>query len=104
MKTEKVFAYLHLFNFVEKNLPLTLKAVKEYDGYGVDCYICRSNDRGGWFSGPPKIAVIFEHTITLYHPEYFSDIEDLLRRYESIYHRETTLRYYDEAPQLPPSP
>lgn len=40
-------------------------------------------------------ALVYERVIELHHPQYFSDFENLILRYEQHTGEEVTLRYWE---------
>lgn len=87
--------YTALFNFLRDAgvLPATLEAYSKRDDYGLVQYIILP---GNWlrqliFGPKHRIACVYEETVDLYRPEYFSVFKDMLRRYEHATGREATL-------------
>lgn len=100
MKTIRETSQDSLWNFIQAHLPASLRAEKIMWGYGHKCFVYASSYRRGIVSrffeceGDPVAEITFD-TVELYHPQYFSDFEDLLRRYEQKQDgRSTTLRFW----------
>ena len=101
MKIISTFNPPNLFLWLSRNLPSSLRAMAVPQGYwqchciyNVSHAPSRLSNILGQNKGDP-IAEIYGTEISLYHPQYFSDFEDLLRRFEAETGCETTLRYWD---------
>lgn len=109
MKIERQIESPKLWTFAREHLPRGLVAANYIIGYGrvAGIYAIRPEDKPGFFARmmafTPRdpIAEIHGATIFLYHPEYFSDFEDLARKYESETGYEVTLKYW-QAPKDAP--
>ena len=99
MKIERNTKSPDLFEWMKQNLPSSLSAGKNGEGYGYGYYIY-AGSAPVFFRGNP-IAEIHNSTIVLFHTNYFSDMEDLGRKYEQETGYEVTLRYW-QAPKDTP--
>ncbi len=100
MKTVKNTNGSRLFNFISKECPSSLKCESIAWGYGELNVIYREGYKRSLIarfleSRGDAIATVFFDEVTLYHPEWYSDFEDLLHKYEKMYKVETTLTYWD---------
>jgi len=71
----------------------------DYSWYYVICPVgCGSSF---WDCGNPKVVIahLGENYIRLAIPSYLSDMEDLVRKYESEFDDEITIHYEDGAPK-----
>lgn len=88
-----------LWNFIKNNLPLSLIAIKETDGYG-GVWAIKVKVDNGFFRRlfEPQIAYVqnYSNTIVVNHPNYFSDFEDLARKYEEKYKQEVTIELHEK--------
>ena len=102
MKIERMIKPNNLFYWLEKNLPRGLEAICESCGYGYYRYIALRDSRT--FSGLRKkevVAEIFFSELILNHPQYFSDFEVLLRKYEEETGDAPTLKYWQSQKDYP---
>lgn len=79
-----------LWRFFEKHLPTSLKAIQVKDGYGVlyGVEVTKADEKRPLTSrlfGTTGfgIATIGLETVELRYPEYFSDFEEIIKKYES---------------------
>lgn len=85
-----------LARWVKDHLPASLVMCVSPCGYGVWYEIYRKGEEPKLFRRTDPIAEIDGDSIRLFHPNYFADMEDLLRRYEAEFKGvQTTLRYSD---------
>jgi hypothetical protein len=91
-----------LWDFFERNLPSTLTVEKISDGYGGTMFIYVKPDLRGsrlpdriknWFG--IGIATIGDGYVELRRPEYFSDFEGIIRKYETATHKDVTFKYWE---------
>ena len=88
--------------YITNNLPKSLKVVVDSEGgcgyYGSTPVIIHGYDvkKRGWFAGGDVIARIDNDrpVVTLYHPQYLSDMERVLAKYEEDSGIEPTLNYW----------
>lgn len=89
-----------LWNWLRANLPSDLIAYKRTDGYGYTWGIT-IKERGmpnllnRWFG--ESIALVDDAQLELQHPNWTSDFQDLLGRYEKTFGIETTLIVCEES-------
>jgi hypothetical protein len=99
MIIEKRIKNPELWVFVKNNLPPSLAAYVQSDGYGfVYGVVVKENREIGFFKRDdrPILATVDDYTITVNHPNYLSDFEDIARKYESKYQHEIKLRFWEE--------
>ena len=113
MKTVKLRTELHksfpeFFRFIAEHLPQSMAARRWSDGYGVKYLVWSGNvlvsevwdaawwSPWKWFS-PKLFGSPTRPTIELRHPQYYSDIEDVIRKYESATGKEVEFRYWEAA-------
>ena len=86
-----------LWEFVRTNLPSSLRATKFGDGYGTiyGIEVKERSDIIGYLPLTSGIATIGDGYIELRHPEWFSDFEDLVRKYEAKTGKEVEFRYWE---------
>ena len=108
MKLEIKEAASNFESFAMYNLPPSLEVVKVFGDY---CWWYSIIPTGSYSSlrrslasalclGPPcVIADLSEDKINLRIPAYLSDMQDLVRKYESLFDREITIAYQDNAPR-----
>jgi hypothetical protein len=100
MKLNKVYRPPNLWQWVKMNLPLSMEAREISWGYGTCCNIYRRGEAPGpvkahfGVEGYPIATVHSDHELRLNYPEYFSDFEDILRKYEAHTGIEPTLTYF----------
>ena|SRR5687767_3184215 len=97
MKVEKLPAngrHPALWEFARDHLPSSLRATCTSDGYG-SIYAIEVREPGLLNLLRSGIATVGREEIELRHPEYFSDFEDLCRKYEAATGREVTLRFWE---------
>lgn len=91
-----------LWVFFKRNLPPTLVCDERSDGYGTiyEIHVKRSlvnpslKERfANWCSD--GIAVVGADSVELRHPEYFSDFEDIIRKYEATGGSCVTFTYWE---------
>ena len=90
-----------LWDFMSQHLPDSLVARKHSSDYGMFYWIeiFKQGDVQGWplinefFDG--NVATIEEGVVTLRDPKYFSDFEDVIRKYESQTGKEVELIYWE---------
>lgn len=100
MKVERRTAPGFLWEWLKSHLPAGLTAVEIHQGYGVSQYIYRRGYRRSFVdklfeNEGDSVAAVDEARITLNHPEYFSDFEDLIRKYEAEIGQEVTFIYWE---------
>jgi hypothetical protein len=89
-----------LWDWLAPRLPSGLEAKDYMVGYGHFCGVYRRGEAPGFFKrafdmiGDP-VAEVCGTELRLNFPEYFSDFEDLLRRWEKETGIETTLSYWE---------
>ena len=87
MKVTRKNAPGRLWDWLGGQLPGSLVQHTVSVGYGVSLGIYRKGHSPGLLErlfqnlGDP-VAIVGENVVELFHPEYFSDIEDLLMKYE----------------------
>lgn len=103
MKLNRQYRPPEFWGWVKAHLPASMEAHEITWGYGVCCNIYRRGEAPNVFlrsafscEGYP-IATVHSNELRLNYPEYFSDFEDLLRRYEQHTGVETTLTYWASA-------
>lgn len=84
-----------VWSFASDNLPPSLRAVRLEYGYGTVFGIC-AKVRGLRNMLKDPVARITDGCIEVYSPEYFSDFEDLARKYESKYKNEIIIKLWEE--------
>lgn len=100
MKLNKRINQPRLWDFVREELPAGLVAKDFAVGYGRFFGVYRAGRVPGLlarafeFTGDP-VAVVRHNEVELNYPEWFSDFEDLLRRWETSTGLETTLTYWE---------
>jgi hypothetical protein len=100
MKLDRRTKPPRLWDFVNSNLPAGLVAKDFPVGYGRFFGIYRKGEvpsflaRAFEFTGSP-VAVVYSEGIELHYPEWFSDFEDLLRKWETKTGVEQTLTYWE---------
>lgn len=99
MKLNKVYRPPSFWGWVSKNLPASLEAREIPYGYGVCCNIYRKGEAPNGFTkhftnGDPIATVIDRNELRLNFPEYFSDFEDMLKRFEAQTGIEPTLTFW----------
>ena len=89
-----------LWLFMRNNLPPSLLAIKMDDGYGhVYGVKVKSNTLASripiieWFK--ERIATVGDDRVELMHPQYYSDFEQIIAKYEEKYGREVEFRYWE---------
>ena len=104
MKVERVRDVPPLYRFVQTRLPKTLEARILSDGYGCVCtvHVIAEEAGDGWWAWFKRmssrgIATVYDHTLELRRPEYFSDFETICQDYENQTGKEVTLRYWESA-------
>ena len=103
MKTERRIASGHLWNWLLTKLPRSFEARRFGVGYGyMHCIYtggcAPSNFLQNYFEavGDP-IATVYDNEVEVHHPQYVSDFEDLLRKYEAETKIEPKLVYWEGA-------
>lgn len=100
MKIERRVKASALWEWLQDKLPSGLKPVKVSIGYGYAYGLYQPGGEPGWVArqfdqiGDP-VAIVTENCIELHHPQWMSDFEDLLRRYESEKKVEARLIYWE---------
>lgn len=85
-----------LWEFFNSHLARPLRAIKFGDGYGSYYGIeIKKRSLSGYLTFSPGIATISQDSVDLRSPEWFSDFEDLIRRYEKQTGREVTFTYHE---------
>ena len=88
-----------LWRFFKKNLPSSLCAKEIGDGYGSVMWIeiKRSDNWLNRFNPfSDGIASVNSGTVTLRHPEYYSDFEQIIQAYEKESGNEVEFHYYED--------
>lgn len=93
MKVERCFRGDRLWRFFQKHLPSSLVAKDRVNGYGRDYSI--ELPKTHWFNLPDVVARVYETHVELFRPEYFSDFEDICKRYEQETKEEVTLKFWE---------
>lgn len=101
MKVERITQSPPLYDFIRTRLPSSLEARCHSDGYGTVYTVhVVAEDSGHGFGAwlrrisSSGIATVYDHTVELRRPEYFSDFEMLCREFENVTGKEVTLRYW----------
>jgi hypothetical protein len=87
-----------LAEFADRNLPHSLVLQTQTDGYSCTYHYIYQKGHTPWLGlgrGDP-VAQIKLDTVELMHPNYFSDIEDLVRKYEAETGHEITVEYWQD--------
>lgn len=100
MKLERVLAPAKLYSFADHSLPSGLVVGNSQDGYGR-CYYIYQRGHKPWLGRGDPIAEIGSQSIRLFHTNYFSDMEDLARAYESATGFEVTIQYFQSPKDKP---
>lgn len=99
MKIEKLKAEkrCELWEFFRENLPPSLRVAKYGNGYGQVMFVrIKERSIASYLKLLDQgIAIVRDEEVELFHPEYFSDFEDICRRYEMVTGKEVTLRYWE---------
>lgn len=89
-----------LYNYLRHHLPSSLRVEKVSSGYGyiklvyrVDCRRTIVNKMFDMQGNP--VAQIHWKSIDLFHPEWLSDFEDIIKDFEKEYNEEVTLKYWE---------
>ena len=82
-----------LWHFLKTVLPPSLECLSRQDNYAQSFYVCAINRRS-WF-GSGEIASVDRLHVRLRAPEYVSDFQDALAKFEKLTGRETTLEYWE---------
>ena len=100
MKLNPIYRPPSFWEWIRHALPSSMEAHEVTWGYGVSCNIYRKGDAPNAFmrkvlsaDGYP-IATVHTNEVRLNEPQYFSDFEDMLRRFESHTGIEPTLSYW----------
>lgn len=102
MKITRKTAPPRLWTWLQGKLPPSMVAKEIGIGYGLFCGIYLQGRAPSVLarlfesSGDP-IASISGNSVELHHPEYFSDFEMLLRRFERETGIEATLEYWESS-------
>ena len=100
MKLNRLYRPPVFWDWIRAAIPPSMEAHEITWGYGVCCNIYRKGEapnllmRGMFAAEGSPIATVHDKEIRLNEPQYFSDFEDLLRRYETHSGIETTLTYW----------
>lgn len=98
MQVNKLWKAPDFWEWIKKNVPPSMVAREYACGYGsyYGIYQRGTAPLTGIFGYGDPIACVdeFERKVNLYSPEYFSDFEDLLRRFEAVSKQGTTLNYW----------
>lgn len=100
MKTERRIAPSSLWLWLQGKLPRGLVPATMIVGYGRFCGIYLNGSTPGFWArefeniGNP-VATISGFTVELHHPQWLSDFEDLLRRFEAEMKVSTKLIYWE---------
>ena len=88
-----------LWKWLTERLPSSLEWRQISAGYGYYCAIYRKGEAPGpllgIFTDGDPVADVCDLEVRLNYPEYFSDFEDLLRRWEKETGIEPTLTYWE---------
>ena len=100
MKIERYTVPGHFWNWIRANLPASLVGKEILQGYAIGQYIYRRGYRRGVLDTVferegEAIAFVGLNSLELLYPEYFSDFEDLCRRYEAETGEEITFKYWE---------
>ena len=102
VKLEHGFEIPPLWHFMRENLPPSLLAVKMDNGYGHVFGVEVKADSVAnripvvrAFTG--NVARIWADACELFEPQYFSDFEDVIRKYEARYGKEVEFRYWQSS-------
>ena len=88
MITERRTSPGRLWEWLQRHLPVGLEPMQFVVGYGMFCGIYARGSAPGFLKrsfeimGDP-VAVVLVNSVTVYHPQWFSDFKDLLLRYEA---------------------
>lgn len=88
---------LELWRFVSEQLPRGLRATKTTAWHG-DILGIQVKEPAGEIFGIKKwrtIANVTHNSVELLYPEWFSDLEEIIKRYEHITAKEVTFRYWE---------
>lgn len=102
MKINSKYNPPKLWDWIKCRLPRGLEAKAVSVGYGYFCGIYRTGMAPGLLArtfeciGDP-VASVSGREIELNYPEWYSDFEDLLRRFESETQTVTTLNYWQSS-------
>lgn len=97
MKIQTLVRVPTLWSFVKENLPNSLTAHEKTEGYGHVMGIFIKEPKTSFFDwNKPMIAFVDTDTITINHPEYFSDFEKLALKYEEKYKKEVTITVWQK--------
>lgn len=94
-KTAKTEALL--WDFVASHLPDSLRATKHIaDGYGIELGIeVKDKSVSSYLPFRASIATVTDDSIELRSPQYFSDMEEIIRKWEAFTGKEVTLIYWE---------
>ena len=83
-----------LWEFIKQHVPASLVATKLDNDYGW-VYGVRVREPGGVFRRGSLIAEVDMDCLTVYQPKYYTDFEDLGRKYEEQTGKSITLQYWE---------
>lgn len=103
MKIERAITNITFIDFVRNyKFPGFIEYKEKYHGYGVDYSLTIPTGKKSTFlnkifqSNEIKIASIENNRVVLYHPQYFSDMEKMIKEYENKHKTEITLKIFEE--------
>lgn len=99
MKIERQIKAPNLYGWAKTHLPPSLSCGSCMEGYGTGYYVYEG--RAPWIGRGDPIAEIEGRVVRLFHANYFSDMEDLIRGYESATGHEITLKYWQSPKDNP---
>jgi hypothetical protein len=87
-----------LWEFFKNNLPDSLVAEKDTDGYGV-IYGIYIKEAKGFLNRINPFSVIIARVsgdiVELYQPQYYSDVENIINKFENQTGKEVILEYWE---------
>ena len=90
MKIERMREKPTLAEFFKRHCPKTLGAIRTVYGYACNWHVIRK----GWLFGDP-IARIDDNVIEIFHPEFTSDITDVVEKYEALTNAKVLIKIWE---------
>lgn len=100
MKLVRLTAFdgVPLWQFVFSHPPRGLRVSRCTSGYGeIYCLELKIKSLASYIPFTNPVAQIHDDVIEVFHPQYMSDIEDLVRAYEKETGREVLVKYWESA-------
>jgi hypothetical protein len=85
-----------LFQFLSAHAPCGFYVKRKVAGYSYYYQLRLKTCQQSWYTPATVVAEIFDNRIVVNQPQYLSDVQDMVRKFEEMGGGEVTIEYQDD--------